>query len=167
MRNGRRNNWVKSHRVEYNAMVLDPITPGKENQTESLNGDTPGAATAGTGQPRFDPEKAVAKVAYWLQLLTDPGQVTELRALKVRRPRERSHTESGFFDSNHLGDMARAAIQVTKYAKGVYFTLNPLRGDMLARRANRMDWAEEGEPAADKDVIRRRWLLVDADPVRD
>src|SRR5262249_47639952 len=37
----------------------------------------------------------------------------------------------------------------------------------LARRCNRVDWAGEGELAKDKDVRRRRWLLVDADPVRD
>jgi hypothetical protein len=30
-----------------------------------------------------------------------------------------------------------------------------------------MDWAEQGELAKDKDVLCRRWLLVDVDPVRD
>jgi hypothetical protein len=49
----------------------------------------------------------------------------------------------------------------------VYFTLNPLNPQLLARRANRVDWSEEGELAADKHVIRRRWLLIDADPGRD
>jgi hypothetical protein len=63
--------------------------------------------------------------------------------------------------------MARAALELTPYARGVYFTLNPLKPDLLARRANRVAWAEEGEQAGDKDVLCRRWLLVDADPLRD
>jgi hypothetical protein len=56
---------------------------------------------------------------------------------------------------------------VTPHARGVYATLNPLRPDLLARRCNRLDWAREGELAGDKDVLARRWLLVDAAPVRD
>ena len=108
-----------------------------------------------------------ARVAAWLQRLLEPGQVTELRALKVRRRGERAHTESGFFDYDHLDDMAAASLSLTPYARGVYFVLNPLKPDILARRCNRTDWAEEGELASDKDVARRRWLLIDADPVRD
>jgi hypothetical protein len=63
--------------------------------------------------------------------------------------------------------MAAAALSLTPYARGVYFVLNPLKPDILARRCNRTDWAEEGELASDKDVARRRWLLIDADPVRN
>src|SRR5262249_43437765 len=79
----------------------------------------------------------------------------------------RPHTEAGFFDIDHLVDMAKAALDVSPHAQGVYFTLNPIRRELLARRANRIDWAEEGELAKDKDVLARRWLLVDVDPVRD
>jgi hypothetical protein len=56
---------------------------------------------------------------------------------------------------------------LTGNAKGVYLTMNPLSRDLLARRCNRVDWVETGLLAADKDVLRRRWLLIDADPVRD
>src|SRR5262249_53731827 len=80
---------------------------------------------------------------------------------------ERAHTEAGHYDSVHLVEMAQAAIDVTGRAKGTYFTLNPINPDVLARRCNRIAWAAEGELSKDKDVLRRRWLLVDADPVRD
>jgi hypothetical protein len=63
--------------------------------------------------------------------------------------------------------MAKAALGISPHAQGVYFSLNPIRPDLLARRANRIDWAEEGELAKDKDVLVRRWVLIDADPVRD
>src|SRR5437763_820528 len=51
-------------------------------------------------------------------------------------------------------------------AESVYFTLNPLNRDLLARRCNRVDAADQGETACDADVLRRRWLLIDADPTR-
>jgi hypothetical protein len=111
--------------------------------------------------------EAVDKVAAWLGLFVEPDQVVELRALHVQRGRGRPHVESGFFDGAHLVAMAKAALELTDVARGVYYSLNPLRPDLLARRCNRTDWANEGELAKDKDVLRRRWLLVDADPVRD
>src|SRR5438309_1764609 len=97
-----------------------------------------------------------------------PGQVTELRALGVstasyRRP----HVEAGFYDYDHLENMAIAAAHLSGHAKGIYFMLNPLKADLLARRANRLDVAEEGTLAKDQDVLARRWLLIDADPIRD
>ena len=110
---------------------------------------------------------SIEQVEAWLRLLLAPGQVAELRALGVKRGRGRPCTESGFFDSGHLREMARTALALSPIARGVYFTLNPLRPDLLARRANRVEWAGEGELAKDKDVLCRRWLLVDADPVRD
>ena len=100
------------------------------------------------------------------KLLIAPDQLVELRALDVRRG-GRPHTEAGFFDADHMLDMATTALQVSRVAKGVYFTLNPLNPDLLARRSNKIGWAGEGELAKDKDVLARRWLLVDADPVRD
>jgi hypothetical protein len=52
-------------------------------------------------------------------------------------------------------------------AKGVYFMMNPIKPDLLARRCNRVDVAANDDCTKDKDILCRRWLLVDADPVRD
>ena len=112
-------------------------------------------------------EEAAILLAEQYRLLVAPDQIVELRALGVQRNGGRPHTEAGFFDHDHLLDLAKAALRVTPYAKGVYFTLNPLHPDLLARRCNRIAWANEGELAKDKDVLTRRWLLIDADPIRD
>jgi hypothetical protein len=112
-------------------------------------------------------QAVIAETAAWLRVLIAPDQIVELRALGVQRGRERPHTCSGFYDAQHLDAMAEAAVNISEIARGVYFTLNPLRPDILARRANRIDRAEEGALSKDVDVIRRRWLLIDADPVRD
>jgi hypothetical protein len=112
-------------------------------------------------------DQAVAILVDWLRLLIAPDQVVELRALGVQREKSRPHTEAGFFDADHLTEMAKAALEVTPHARGVYFTLNPLKTDLLARRCNRIAWAVQGELANDKDVLSRQWLFVDADPKRD
>ena len=114
-----------------------------------------------------EPEISRSDVVRTLQLFVAPGQVTELRALGVvtssyRKP----HTEAGFFDDQHLEEMAIEAIRLSRTAQGVYFTLNPLNSDLLARCCNRTDVAEPGSLSTDKDVERRRWLLVDVDPQR-
>jgi hypothetical protein len=134
-------------------------------ETTTQHDAQPDAEASGAPKKPMTLDEAALLVPQY-RLLIEPGQVVELRALDVKG-NGRPHTEAGFFDSDHLLQMARAALQVTKRAKGVYFTLNPLQPDLLARRCNRIDWAGEGELAKDKDVLRRRWLLIDADPVRD
>ena len=114
-----------------------------------------------------DFDQSVAQLATLYGSLLAPDQIVELRALNVQRGSGRPHVEAGFYDMAHLSNLAADALRITPSAKGVYFTLNPLNPDLLARRANRIAWANEGESAKDKDVLVRRWLLIDADPIRD
>lgn len=112
------------------------------------------------------PAAAIATMTDWLKVLVEPGSVCELRMLECKEGYGKPHTKSGIFDTEHLQDMAKAALDHTRIAKGVYFTLNPLHPDLLGRRFNRLDRAEDDGQATDADVIRRRWLLIDADPSR-
>jgi hypothetical protein len=111
-------------------------------------------------------ELAIVTVTAWLRLFVEPGQVTELRALKVRERSYRPMTVAGFYDPEHLADMAKEALSLTRRAEGVYFTLNPLNPALKGRCANRAVTAEDGFCAGDRDVLCRRWLLIDTDPVR-
>ncbi|MCA9054445.1 MAG: hypothetical protein KDA75_11440, partial [Planctomycetaceae bacterium] len=110
----------------------------------------------------------VAVVTDWLRLLIDPDGVVELRALKCQASNYRKpHTRSGFFDGEHLEEMDRRAVILSRdVAPGVYLTLNPVHRDLLSRRCNRVDVAESGTLATDANITCRRWLLVDADPIR-
>jgi hypothetical protein len=56
-------------------------------------------------------------------------------------------------------------MELTTRAEGTYFTLNPLDPSLLGRRYNRAEIAMK-DLATDKDVLIRRWLLIDTDPVR-
>jgi hypothetical protein len=112
-------------------------------------------------------EEYVDQMTRVMQLFVEPGQVVELRALGVQSKYGQPHVEAGFFDSDHLHEMAETAMRVMTTAKGVYFTLNPLNPALLARRCNRIDRAGQGELSSDKDVVKRKWILIDVDPVRD
>lgn len=110
-------------------------------------------------------DRAAAKVAGWLARLIDPGQVVELRALKMDDGRSR-FTAAGTFHGGELPDLARAALTLSGNCQGVYYTLNPLRAERLVHEAPRVRRRGEGELARDADVLARRWVLVDVDPVR-
>lgn len=117
--------------------------------------------------------RAVTVVTGWLRHLIDPDQVVELRALKMHdgtqaaRDGKGGYTAAGTFRGHEeLELMAREALLLSGCCQGVYYTLNPLHPERYDRRAPRVRRAGHGELAEDRDVITRRWLLVDVDPVR-
>jgi putative DNA primase/helicase len=116
-------------------------------------------------------EKKLAQrrmVAGWLSLFVLPGSVTEVRALEVPQRNGWRSTFSGFFHHDCLNLAAKEAVRLDERRPvGVYFVFNPVIPDMLARRRNRVDRAYQGEVATDQSIVRRHWLLIDADPKRD
>lgn len=115
-----------------------------------------------------DIHEAAEKVAAWLRLFIEPDQVTELRALDVSMQSYRKpHTEAGFYHGSELVAMARDALKITPFSRGVYFVMNPLNPNLLARCQNRLQPAKQDQQAHDTDVLCRRWLLIDGDKVGD
>ncbi|HVT82806.1 MAG TPA: hypothetical protein VHM90_19365, partial [Phycisphaerae bacterium] len=99
-----------------------------------------------------------------LSAILSPGQVTELRALEATTANYgKPRTIFGYFD-----DPAKlaAALKGIGSAKGIYFTPNPVTPALLARAQNRLKDAGKSETTSDKDITRRRWLLIDCDAVR-
>jgi hypothetical protein len=96
----------------------------------------------------------------YLRCFIQPGQVSELRAFGE------DGGYSGWFDHMHLESMASAAVELERTAvcRGIYFTPNPVSPDLLSRRPNQI--GPSGRCTTDADIIARRWLLVDVDPVR-
>ena len=101
-----------------------------------------------------------------LRLLFSKGDVFEVRILKaVSANYMRPHTESGYFDFEHIPQAADAIAKIRAFA-GAYVTLNPVDPDLLARAFNRLGPAEQNATTADDDVVLRRWLPIDCDAVR-
>ena len=116
------------------------------------------------GQDNVSSSNVLGESIKALEMILAPGQITELRALDVstsdyRRP----HIVSGYFDN--VEAMARSAVAISG-AKGIYFIPNPLNPALLARAMNRVRPVGKDPLTSDADVLSRRWLLIDVDPVR-
>lgn len=102
-----------------------------------------------------------------LSTLIEPGTVFEIRILEPRRG-GRSYSPRviyGYFDDPSQVPDALTALRL-EGAKGIYITLNPVNPALLARSHNKFTEAKDGQTTADKDILVRRWLLVDTDPKR-
>lgn len=98
------------------------------------------------------------------EVLSDPGDVRELRILDASTPSYRArHTESGYFDN--AGDLVKAVLSIT-IAKGFYLTINPVKPALLARAKNRIRPAGKEPLTSDHDILRRCWLPIDLDAER-
>lgn len=105
------------------------------------------------------PDKAAILAA--LAVLFTPDDVIELRAF----PKGRKRTDAGYFDRQHWPELAEHAARLSTSGAAVYVTLNPVDPQLLSRYSNRIE-AYATSTTTDKQATRRRWLLIDLDPVR-
>jgi hypothetical protein len=105
-----------------------------------------------------DPNRAIKETLIsTIQTLYAKGDIIELRAFKDRK------VSSGYFDETEA--LTKAALQLDKQGYQVYVTLNPVKPVLLARAQIRVV-GRPGSTTSDTDVLFRRWLLLDFDPVR-
>jgi len=94
------------------------------------------------------------------QLFHTPGDVIELRIPKAGRYK----TISGYF--NETGALVDSVVALAdENFAGYYFTINPCNTALIARSANKYTKYAK-ETTADADIIARRWLPIDLDPIR-
>lgn len=140
--------------------------PGACN-TEGFGTDTSASNSATSGTPSktlastIAPSPDKAAILATFAVLFDPGDVIELRAF----PKGRKRTDAGYFDVDHWDALANHAARLSASGAAVYITLNPVDPQLLSRYSNRIE-AFATSTTTDKQVIRRRWLLIDLDPVR-
>lgn len=103
--------------------------------------------------------EVVGQIRRTLAILAEPRQTIELRIPGLQGKR----TDSGYF--NDVDKLAAAAADYENRAEGIYITVNPVQPALLARSSNRVrDYAKQ--TTSDRDIMRRRWIFVDFDPVR-
>jgi hypothetical protein len=112
------------------------------------------------------PEVDKTRILAALERLAVPGQIVELRLLQVQlKGRQGSVTMSGYFDSAQA--LAGSAEEYADSATGAYITLNPVIPALLSRATNRIRTVGRDERlTSDADIVERRWLPIDLDPVR-
>ncbi len=95
-------------------------------------------------------------------ILFRAGQTVEMRLIGKRG------TASGYY--NNFDKLSADAVSFDNRGEysGIYVTLNPVNPDLLARRANRIETrlGKDEKSAGDRDILRRRWLAIDIDPIR-
>ena len=115
-------------------------------------------------KPHPTPTSDHAAIMQAYRMIVGDGNVTELRALDATVGGDRwAGVFSGYFNDPEA--FADAAMSI-RSAKGIYFIPNPVNPALLARACNRIRRAPRGESTTDKDILARRWLLIDADAIR-
>jgi hypothetical protein len=105
------------------------------------------------------PVSAREEILRTCRVLMRPGDVHE-----VRIPKTRWHgTISGYFDRPDV--LADAVLRYDGTVPAVYITLNPCNPALLARTKNRLE-RRVTVTTSDRDILHRRRLLIDCDPVR-
>lgn len=138
---------------------------GKENPR---SGRGRGTAVCSDGRDHTTDDALVApapdaeEIARALAVLFEPDSIVELRALFTGR---RKRTDAGYFDNYHRDNLSDAAERLNRDGAAAYVTLNAIDPQLLGRYANRIEQGA-GTTTSDANVIRRRWLLLDFDPVR-
>lgn len=130
------------------------------------DGDWNGNAQIGTAYDSQPLHADANEMLRALRLLTDPGQVVEIRLLNVALAANRVPvTISGYFD-----DYDAFIGEVQQYdwrAKGIYVTLNPVNNDLAPRAWNRLRIVgKDDRLTTDAGIVSRHWLPIDLDPVR-
>jgi hypothetical protein len=108
------------------------------------------------------PREHHAEVSKALNILFAEGAVVELRAFGLF-----GDVVSGFYADREALSWEAVALDSCGYQ--VYVTLNEVDPALLERAANKTTGYATGKPmgaTTDRDIIRRRWLFVDVDPVR-
>jgi hypothetical protein len=103
-------------------------------------------------------EQRQATIADTLRRLFQPGQRFEVRAIEhVPDGTRKGKVCSGVFDNADAA--AGFALAAEQEGYNCYFGLNP-------RRTKPTNELRPGKASKDEDVLQRRWLLVDCDPIR-
>lgn len=108
--------------------------------------------------PEYDGVRPALLIKAALDLIHAPGSVFEIRI-----PKTKAGTISGYFN-----DTAIAASLIAKENgkhQAIYTTVNPVNPALLARNENRFEYGSFST-SSDADIERRRWFLLDFDPLR-
>ena len=104
-----------------------------------------------------DPDLSTIRAA--LEMRFEPLHDNEILELRVLGFGDKHAPVSGYFDYAHLEQMALMAAELSRIAEGVYVTLNPVRGDLIARARNRGRFWPKAT-TADGEITRRIFLLI-------
>jgi len=149
----------------FNTSTLDETVGTTDADMQSTGLRESAALSEATQYKKFASDARRAEksaIVAALHHLTTTGDVIELRAIH-RGGKKR--IDAGYFDAEHWDDLADHAVRLSEIGAAVYVTLNPVDPLLLSRYCNRIESFAKAT-TTDKQIVRRRWLLIDLDPVR-
>ena len=118
------------------------------------------SAPVGIGPARKNIEHLLQVIEFFFV----PGDVIELRALNVGRSADRrGETYAGYFNVENTQAITEAIRSVYDRADGIYFVLNRINPELLARSNNHLTRGPKNT-TSDADILERRWFPIDVDP---
>jgi hypothetical protein len=88
----------------------------------------------------------------------------EIRILKIPG-RGKPHNAAGYFNNIDLAAKLVVQFDLTRQPGAIYTAMNEINPALFARSPNAITEYLE-DTATDRDIMGRRWILIDADPVR-
>lgn len=137
-------------------MIANPATRAQQQEIQPRNFNLHNQSAQNQREPdRQNIESAIG-------ILFEPQQVVEVRVPKAGK----YGTVSGYFNDHKK--LAQKLEELSgNVGAAVYYTLNPVNPALLARAHNRTrTYAKDTTNDAPDNIVKRRWLLVDCDPVR-
>ena len=113
-----------------------------------------------------DKSKSVNTITEFLKILYEPECVFEIRTPKTadRAGATFFYTLSGYFNDISAAASAISELDAQHRTPGIYCTLNPVDPALIARANNRIIRSQT--TTSDRDIVTRRWMLIDVDPQR-
>lgn len=104
----------------------------------------------------------------FIHLVVMPGTVVELRILGDRMVHNGRRIPGPRF--GYYNDLSKLVLDILRHdavgADGTYVTFNPVKAALLARCANHTRQAKRGESTSDPDILGRKRVVIDIDPMR-
>ena len=100
----------------------------------------------------------------FLKYVLQPGQVVQIFLKGVTDGNKKNLV--GYYDTEHLDKLKKDVLQYSGQAAGIYFSLHPVAPECLDRSKNCLQHVSIAKSAKSADIVNRRLLLIDVDPVR-
>lgn len=108
-------------------------------------------------------QKIATDVQQTLRVLHNQSDCFEIRIPEFQVSKKFACTYAGYYGRDRIDDAARDAAGAVGNAHATYVTLNPALADLRARSST---LKRSKHATSDGDIVRRRWLLIDFDPIR-
>ena len=107
-----------------------------------------------------DEQPQITEVIEWMSMLAEPGCTYELWIKKTQ-----GQYLGGYYSSAQINKLVARAMKFSGKAFGVYWSINPVDPALTADDTDHELKPGKGVPK-DSDILRRRLLPIDVDPVR-